>query len=91
MWRFGEGDEEVLSKVLPVDEEAVERKMPWVLFVLDVNTLNFCAFGSCEARNVMVGDEEMKEDGEYRNLLVAVPNTLKGENVSGRLEQLTGS
>ena len=79
--------------MLPVDaeSEAVEREKPWVLYVLDVYTLNFCSFGHCIAQDltgaamegVSSSTELEKSEGGEEAMLVAVPNTLKGEAVSG--------
>lgn len=101
VWKYSPSDEEGVSKVLPVDGVDVERVKPWVLYVLEVNTLNFCSFGSCKAQNLLgssVGDVEesssmevvKKEDDGYNDLLIAVPNTLKGENVSGANQEKEG-
>lgn len=66
MWTLGEEDEERMSTVLPVEAVTTPRPQPWMLHLLHVNTMNFCAFGSCEQ-----GDE----------LLIAVPHSLESESV----------
>ncbi|KXJ89162.1 WD40-repeat-containing domain protein [Microdochium bolleyi] len=68
VWKVTEEDEAGLSVALPLDKGVSPRPEPWVLHILNVNTMNFCAFASCPA----------EADGE---LLVAVPNTLASESV----------
>ncbi|KAJ1326838.1 ASTRA-associated protein 1 [Microdochium nivale] len=68
VWKITEQDEAALSVALPLDKDASLRPEPWVLHILNVNTMNFCAFASCPA----------EADGE---LLIAVPNTLASESV----------
>jgi ASTRA-associated protein 1 len=65
VWKLGVDDEERMSTALPVEDVAT-RPQPWMLHLLPVNTMNFCAFGSCE------------QDGE---LLIAVPHSLESESV----------
>lgn len=76
VWKLGEEDEERMSTVLPVEGVAAPRPEPWVLHLLHVNTMNFCPFGSCEARELQV--EGMDETTE---LLIAVPNSLQSESI----------
>lgn len=54
VWQVGVADEERLSTVLPLDQEstsssgsASSHAQPWMVHVLDVNTMNFCAFAWC--------------------------------------------
>ncbi|RKL24495.1 ASTRA-associated protein 1 [Fusarium oxysporum] len=49
VWKLGEADEEHLSTALPVEEVATPRPQPWMLHLLEVNTLNFCAFAICSS------------------------------------------
>lgn len=76
VWKLGEEDEERMSTVLPVEGVAAPRPEPWVLHVLHVNTMNFCPFGSCEAREL-----EIEGVDETTELLIAVPNSLQSESV----------
>lgn len=82
-----------MDKVLPVDGQGEGNRKPWLLYSLGVNTLNFCAFGMCVAKDlsgreaqekdVSIGTQlEKKESGEVEDLLIAVPNTLTSEAVS---------
>ncbi|KAI0148323.1 WD40 repeat-like protein [Hypoxylon sp. NC0597] len=71
VWKLGGQDEVAMSTALPLDESAAERPQPWILHILEVNTLNFCAFTSCATR----------PDTSHNELLIAVPNTLETENV----------
>lgn len=74
VWKFAEEDEEHLSSALPIDEVTESRKQPWLLYVLDVNTMNFCSFAVCETE-IEVGSREER-------LLIAVPNIMSSEAVS---------
>ncbi|CAJ2512333.1 Uu.00g053480.m01.CDS01 [Anthostomella pinea] len=72
VWKITAEDEAALSIALPLDEAAPERPQPWVVHILEINTMNFCSFASCAARSDVASEEE---------LLVAVPNTLASEAV----------
>ncbi len=77
-----------MDATLPVvDAAAGRRRQPWLLHVLDVNALNFCAFAMCEDEGGEV--EEMTGnlgagggggDGS-RPVLVAVPNAVDSGGV----------
>ncbi|KAJ8120994.1 hypothetical protein ONZ43_g2443 [Nemania bipapillata] len=72
VWRISLADEENLSTALPLDESTPERPQPWILHILEINTMNFCSFAQCSPRpdtDLAVSDE----------LFVAVPNTLATE------------
>ncbi|KAK6853879.1 WD repeat-containing protein [Apiospora arundinis] len=71
IWKLAEEDEASLSTTLPLDPSPTPRPQPWVLFILPVNTMNFCSFGFCPANG----------DGTTDELLIAVPNTLASESV----------
>ncbi|KAF7872745.1 uncharacterized protein EAF02_008816 [Botrytis sinoallii] len=94
IWKLPPSEEEFMSKVLPVDTVSEERRKPWILHMLDVNTMNFCAFAMCP----LYTDIKVKEDGEKGKdeeaeaeiekdersedqLLIAVPNTLTSESI----------
>ncbi|KAK6596106.1 WD repeat domain-containing protein [Botrytis cinerea] len=87
-------EEEFMSKVLPVDTVPEERRKPWILHMLDVNTMNFCAFAMCplhpdikveedgdsgKDEKVEVDVEKGEKSGDQ--LLLAVPNTLTSESI----------
>ena len=74
MWKLGADDEATLSTTLPLDQSESERPQPWILHILEVNTMNFCAFASCPAGPAGPGSISDA-------LLVAVPNTLSTESV----------
>ncbi|KAI0411107.1 WD repeat-containing protein [Xylaria grammica] len=74
VWKITLADEEKLSTDLPLDESAPERPQPWILHILEINTLNFCSFAQCSPRP----DRDMYTSDE---LLVSVPNTLRTEAV----------
>ncbi|KAI1822278.1 WD40 repeat-like protein [Xylaria intraflava] len=72
VWKITADDEAALSTALPLDESAPERPQPWLLHILEINTMNFCSFAQCPpASGTDLSDE----------LLVAVPNTLATEAV----------
>ncbi|KAI1845868.1 hypothetical protein JX265_011237 [Neoarthrinium moseri] len=71
VWKVTEDDESRLSTVLPLDPSPGPRPQPWIVHILEVNTMNFCAFGSCAAGS----------NGSSDEILIAVPNTLASESV----------
>ena len=72
VWKLSEEDEASMSTVLPVDTPPEPRKQPWLLNILEVNTMNFCSF----AQAPLPSDDEGSEE-----LLIAVPNTMSSESV----------
>ncbi|KAH6889189.1 WD40-repeat-containing domain protein [Thelonectria olida] len=73
VWKLGQEDEASLSKVLPVEHVPEPRAQPWILHLLEVNTMNFCAFSACSS-SPEVMDNASK-------ILIAVPNTLQSEAI----------
>ncbi|TQN69010.1 ASTRA-associated protein 1 [Colletotrichum shisoi] len=73
VWQLGSKDESHLSKRLPLDETPEPRPQPWLLHLIEVNTMNFCSFASCAP---LLGDAP-----EDADLLLAMPNTLASESV----------
>jgi hypothetical protein len=72
VWKLSEEDEASMSTVLPVDTPPEPRKQPWLLHILEVNTMNFCSF----AQTDLPSNDESSEE-----LLIAVPNTMSSETV----------
>ncbi|CCU74717.1 unnamed protein product [Blumeria hordei] len=70
VWRLREEDEEAMSKILPVETPAEPRKLPWCLYVLNVNTMNFCSFAHVEMSATASSE-----------ILIAVPHILTSETV----------
>lgn len=70
VWKLSEEDEAFMSTVLPVDTPPEPRKQPWLLHILEVNTMNFCSFAQT---SLPANNEASKE------LLIAVPNTMTSE------------
>lgn len=62
-----------MSKALPLDPSPEERPQPWLLHLLEVNTMNFCTFSSCHPATTATNSAS--------ELLIAVPNTLASEAV----------
>ncbi|KAJ2904483.1 putative protein of unknown function with WD40 repeat domain [Zalerion maritima] len=73
-WKLSADDESALGVLLPLDLSPTDMKQPWMLHLLEVNTMNFCSFASCPADYRL----SIREADE---LLVAVPNTLATEAV----------
>lgn len=73
-----------MDVTLPVVDAKRRRRQPWLLHVLDVNALNFCAFAMCEDEGAEVkgtsGDLGAGGDGS-RPVLVAVPNAVDSAGV----------
>lgn len=78
VWKLGVEDEKNLSTALPLEDVAVPRPQPWILHLLEVNTMNFCSFAAC-AKDKEGCSSELDGAAE---ILVAVPNTLASEFVS---------
>jgi hypothetical protein len=66
---------------LPTHAKAAENPKPWLLHVLPVNTLNFCAFSMCyqyprqNERRVNKGKERAGSVSDRDSILVAVIST----------------
>ncbi|KAI5861574.1 WD40 repeat-like protein [Durotheca rogersii] len=71
VWKLAQSDEPSMSTVLPLEEPVPDRLQPWVLHILEVNTMNFCSFASCPGSPHTTPDE----------LLIAVPHTLETEAI----------
>ncbi|EGR52890.1 uncharacterized protein TRIREDRAFT_74086 [Trichoderma reesei QM6a] len=78
VWRVREEDEGRLSVALPLEETPTPRPQPWVLHLLEVNTMNFCSFAAC------LGDAaqgSLDSAASTAQVLIAVPNTLASEAI----------
>ncbi|KAH6856935.1 acyltransferase-like protein [Chaetomium sp. MPI-CAGE-AT-0009] len=73
VWKFTGEEENGLSKKLPLDSTSEARPQPWMLYMLEINTMNFCSFSHCP-----VSPESGAASSE---ILVAVPNTLASEAI----------
>ncbi|KAG5974955.1 hypothetical protein E4U55_007954 [Claviceps digitariae] len=78
VWQLAEKDESGMSTALPLDGSTEERRNPWILHILQVNTMNFCSFSACA---VDEGSSYTRFLGPSSEILVAVPNTLASEAV----------
>lgn len=78
VWQLRLEDESNLKAESPLEQSGQPAPQPWILHVLEVNTMNFCAFAACP--NVPRVDATLQDDSE--SILVAVPNTLLAESVS---------
>ena len=68
-----------MSTVLPLNPSLEERPEPWLLHLLEVNTMNFCTFASCTPVT----------SSPDAAVLIAVPNTLASEAVSNTSPSLS--
>ncbi|KAK3353228.1 WD40-repeat-containing domain protein [Lasiosphaeria hispida] len=73
VWQFGVQDEDRLSTTLPLDPSPDPRPQPWIQYMLEVNTMNFCSFSFC-----LTSPDSSPITSEA---LVAVPNTLASEAI----------
>lgn len=70
VWKLSADDESAMATTLPLEPAPEPRTKPWMLHLLHVNTMNFCAFAA-------TGHPTPADD----QLFVAVPNTLASEAV----------
>ncbi|KAF7541726.1 hypothetical protein G7Z17_g11903 [Cylindrodendrum hubeiense] len=73
VWKLGPDDEDNLSKTLPVEDVPEPRPQPWVLHLLEVNTMNFCSFAVSSSSPGHMDDSS--------EILIAVPNTIASEAI----------
>jgi hypothetical protein len=66
-----------MSVVLPVDTPPEPRKQPWILYSLDVNTMNFCSFAWTQESSGLSPENEPSDE-----ILLAVPNIMTSESAS---------
>lgn len=88
VWKLDLEDESALSSALPLDPAAGLRPKPWMLHLLEVNTMNFCSFASCPtapspapAASATPAPSSERPAVPMSELLIAVPNTLASEAV----------
>ncbi|EKG20996.1 hypothetical protein MPH_01695 [Macrophomina phaseolina MS6] len=75
VWQLRPTDESQLSTVLPVEDATTERKNPWLLHALRVNTLNFCSFAMCSELATSPATPSATVD----SVLIAVPGVRDDE------------
>lgn len=82
VWKLAVEDEVSMSTVLPLDPSSEPRMKPWMLHMLEVNTMNFCSFAvsSALAPDAATPGPELTEAAPS-GLIIAVPNTLASEAV----------
>lgn len=82
VWKLSAEDEAVLSTTLPLSPTAQPRTKPWMLHLLEVNTMNFCSFASTSASaSGIASNPSVTASTADSGLLIAVPNTLASEAV----------
>lgn len=74
VWKLAVEDEAGLSTALPLDEVSEPRVKPWMLHLLEVNTMNFCTFAASSA-------SYLAPETSTSELFIAVPNTLASEAI----------
>ncbi|PNP50727.1 hypothetical protein THARTR1_08348 [Trichoderma harzianum] len=78
VWKMTEEDEGRLSVSLPLEDTPTPRPQPWLLHLLEVNTMNFCSFAACLSDAEQGSFEEASPTAE---VIIAVPNTLASEAI----------
>lgn len=84
VWQLSVADEDAVDRALPVDVTADDSsKMPWILHILPVNTLNFCSFAMCDDGMPQANFNSMMVGERYAHMpiLIAVPNTVDSGGV----------
>ncbi|KAL1870157.1 Astra associated protein 1 Asa1 [Diaporthe australafricana] len=88
VWKLSLDDESAMSSTVPLDPASESRPKPWMLHLLEVNTMNFCSFASCPAVSPAVPAAQVAQASTSEQpsisaseLLLAVPNTLASEAV----------
>ena len=73
-----------MDTTLPIENQGEVAKQPWLLHILDVNTLNFCSFAMCydAASSRDIVSREVDIVRPYP-ILIAVPNTIDSGGVRG--------
>ncbi|KAL7944298.1 WD40-repeat-containing domain protein [Trichoderma barbatum] len=78
VWKIREEDEDRLSVSLPLEDTPTPRPQPWVLHLLEVNTMNFCSFAACLSD---VAQGSLEAAAPTAEVMIAVPNTLASEAI----------
>ena len=73
VWQLGHADEKIMNTSLPAEDATSVRAQPWILHILTVNSLNFCAFAMCPK---LLAPEQQPE-----SILLAVPDTSDSEGI----------
>ena len=76
VWQIPPQDESGFSTMLPIDDATSERKQPWLLHTLTVNSLNFCSFAAIPQDAAV--ESEDAQNTSTRGILVAVPGVQDG-------------
>jgi ASTRA-associated protein 1 len=76
VWQIKAEDESSFSTVLPIDDAILERKQPWLLHTLTVNSLNFCSFTLMQG--ISLNDNTAASPATSESVLVAVPGVQDG-------------
>jgi hypothetical protein len=70
-----------MDTVLPLEDSEAQRRQPWLLHMLAVNTLNFCSFALCEELDPQ---DQSRAGSGSRGILIAVPSAMDSDDVSRR-------
>ncbi|CAN8101894.1 unnamed protein product [Discula destructiva] len=79
VWRLSAQDEAAMSTTLPLDPAPTPRPKPWMLHLLEVNTMNFCSFAHSPASAPTHALDSFTLP--QSDFLIAVPNTLVSEAI----------
>ncbi|KAG5439300.1 hypothetical protein PCANB_001599 [Pneumocystis canis] len=68
VWQLEFKDEKDLEIYLPIDQKKDYQKKPWMVYSLNINSLNYCSFSVCN-----------KENDIKNGILLAVSSSVKAE------------
>jgi WD40 repeat protein len=79
VWNLGQLEDTAFQTVLPVQGTLQEVKKPDILYELELNTMNFCAFAHC--RDSMTVPTSPESRTEEMPMFLAVPHILDSEAI----------
>ena len=84
VWQLGLDDEANMDHKLPMDAVATTQKLPWLLYAMPVNALNFCPFAMCYDGMPQISSSVrvVKDATALSPILFAVPNAIDSGGVS---------
>lgn len=86
VWQLAFEDECNMEKTLPVEAITTTQKLPWLLYSMPVNALNFCSFAMCYdgIPPPRPSTKAIKGTNTIKPILFAVPNAIDSGGVSLR-------
>ena len=84
VWQLGLEDEANMDNSLPMEAVATTQKLPWLLYAMPVNALNFCPFAMCYDGMPQISSsiKAVKDSNALSPILFAVPNAIDSGGVS---------